>query len=199
MPDDDAYEELVERARAGDRQAFRVLVRRTYRPALRVAGRLLGDLGEAEDAVQEAYVQAWSGLDELRDPSAARSWILAYVRNVALTRARGPRRRRARIRVAEGPAELERLATLLTSDEPLPEDASAAAELGRAVWRLVDELDDKYRVPLLLRAVDGMSYDELAEVLGLTKATVATRLRRARQRLATRLEETLGIEVKVSA
>ncbi len=199
MSDDDAYEELVARARAGDRQAFRVLVRRTYPPALRVAGRLLGDVGEAEDAVQEAYVQAWSSLGELRDPSSARAWILACVRNVALTRARGRRRRRARIRVADSPEELERLATLLTSDEPLPDDMAAAQQLGRTVWRLVDELDDKYRLPLLLRAVDGMSYDELTEVLGVNKATVATRLRRARQQLGSRLEQTLGIEIKVPA
>lgn len=199
MSDDDAYEELVTKARAGDRQAFRVLVRRTYPPALRVAGRLLGDLGEAEDAVQEAYVQAWSSLDELRDPSSARAWILACVRNVALTRARGRRRRRARIRVAESPDELERLATLLTSDEPLPEDVAAAEQLGRTVWQLVDELDEKYRLPLLLRAVDGMSYEELSDVLGVPTPTVATRLRRARQRLAARLEQTLGIEVKVPA
>ncbi len=199
MPDDAEYAELVKRARAGDRQAFRVLVHRSYVPALRVAGRILRDVGEAEDAVQEAFVQAWRSLPELREDSSARAWILAIVRNVALTRGRSSRRRQARIRIAESPADLERLASLLTSSEPLPEDAAAAAELGRAVWRLVDELEDIYRLPLLLRAVDGMSYEDLAEVFGVPTATVATRLRRARQQLAVRLRQTLGIDVKVSA
>jgi RNA polymerase sigma-70 factor (ECF subfamily) len=186
--------QLAERVKAGDRSAFRTLVDRTHVVAYRLALRTLGDVAEAEDVLQDAYLRAWMRREALRDPAAAPAWIYGIVRNVASTRARSRFRRGAR-EVIGDPAQLQQLATFL-ADLPSPEQQAGLSRLGEVVMQVIGQLREKHRVVLLLRAVDGMSYDELSEMLGVPVGTVESRLHRARQHLAKKLRA-LGVESEV--
>jgi RNA polymerase sigma-70 factor (ECF subfamily) len=178
-------------AEADERSAFRALVQRTHVVAFRVALRMLGDATEAEDALQEAYLRAWNGRATLRDPVAAPAWIFGIVRNVASNRARGRSRRKGHEVIADADT-LHRLAEYLACERPGPEQEAAGSQMQAVVMRLVQQLDERYRVILMLRVVDGMSYDELAETLGVPAGTVESRLHRARQQLDKKLERALG-------
>jgi RNA polymerase sigma-70 factor (ECF subfamily) len=183
--------QLARRAKAGDRSAFRALVEQTHRAAYRVALRTLGDVAEAEDAVQEAYLRVWNGRDTLRDPEAVHAWIYGTVRNVASKRARS-RARRGAHEIVGDPQALQELARYLVCEQPGPEQIAAGSQLREVMMKLLDELDEKHRVVLLLRAADGMSYDELSETLGVPVGTVESRLHRARHKLLDKLERALG-------
>lgn len=169
------------RARHGDETAFRELIERSHPTVFRLAAALLGDRDEAADVAQETYVRAWERVQELRDPAAALGWLCAIARNVAQDRRRGWWRRDRAPLAALGPA-LE-----AAGGPPTPHETLAAGERDAAVRRAIAGLGERQRVVLVLREVDGMTYEEIAEALGVPVGTVESRLHRARQALARRL------------
>jgi len=173
----------AERARAGSPDAFRELVERSHETVFRLAAALLGDRDEAADVTQETYVRAWERLGELRDPAAVTGWLCRIARNVARDR-RGSWW--ARIR-APLDAATERRAAASEPPAPTPHDALEAREAAGAVQRALRLLPEKHRAVLVLREVEGMSYDEIALALGVPVGTVESRLHRARAGLARRL------------
>ena len=182
----DALAAVAARAQAGERDAFRELIELTTPRIYRLAVRMLGDPDEADDVVQETYIRAWGRLDELRDPASAMGWLARVARNAARDRLRWWKRRR-RESFDEAGAPLARMVAMADS-APLADEALAAAQTGAAVARAVAALPDKHRVVLLLREADGMSYEEIAESLGVAVGTVESRLHRARAALARKLE-----------
>ena len=177
---------VAARVRAGERDAFRELIELTTPRIYRLALRMLGDPDEADDVVQETYIRAWGRLEELRDPAAVLGWLSRVARNAARDRLRWWKRRK-RESFDEAGAPLARLVAMADS-APLADEALAAAQTGAAVARAVASLPDKHRVVLLLREADGMSYEEIAESLGVAVGTVESRLHRARAALARKLE-----------
>lgn len=160
-------EVLVGAARAGDVDAFEVLVRRYELPMYRVALRMLGSGADAEDATQDAFVQAWQKLAGFRGESAFATWLYRVVINRCLN-----------VRASYRP--FEPLA------ESLPDAGGDPAEVAerRARWRAVSEairaLPGEQRAALVLREFEGLSYAEIAQVLGITVAAVKGRVHRAR-------------------
>jgi RNA polymerase sigma-70 factor (ECF subfamily) len=169
------------RARGGDLAAFRELIRLTTARLFRIAVYMVGDRDEADDLVQETFIRAWGRMDDLREPAAALAWLAGITRNAARDRLRS-RHRRARL------VESERDRIVDNPAGQRPDDNLAAAQLGAAVRRAVDDLADKYRMVLLLREVDGMSYEQVAQLLDLPVGTVESRVHRARAALGRRLE-----------
>lgn len=167
---------LVTQARAGRVDAFEELVRRHRLRVYRVALRMLGDPGEAEDATQDAFVQAWRGMARFRADSAFSTWMYRIVTNRCLNvlRARRPdvplpddhRSRK------QGPAEVVEAATRID-------------DLKRAIGRLTPE----QRAPVVLRELEGCSYEELAEALDITVPAVKSRLHRARMELVSAMRQ----------
>jgi len=177
---------VAARARTGEREAFRRLLELSSPRIYRLALRVVGDPDEADDVVQETYIRAWGQIEELRDPAAAMGWLSRIARNAARDRLRWWKRRR-RESFDEAGAPLAHLVAL-ADRAPLPDEALASAEAGAAVTRAVAALPDKHRVVLLLREADGMTYEEIAESLGIAIGTVESRLHRARAALARRLQ-----------
>jgi RNA polymerase sigma-70 factor (ECF subfamily) len=192
---ENSVEQLADLAARGDHEAFRRFVEHTHGPALRLALRIVRERAEAEDVVQDAYLRAWSGFSRLRDRAAARGWLLTIVRNVAVTAVEARRRKR------HGPENASRGQPLehVPSDRPAPDAVLVNRRLGDALGEVVDALEHKYRTLLLLRVVDGLSYDELADALRIPVGTVGTRLLRSRQLVAQGLKDRVDLHLAAAS
>lgn len=169
---------LVAAAQAGDVDAFAELVRR-FEPRVRaLLWRLLDDEREIEEATQDAFVQAWKNLDRYRGEAAVFTWLYRIAVNEALQRLR---RRRVQV------VELDE-AAVGASGEQAPDEAAGVSELGNFLRARIRELPPKYRAPLVLRDLEGLSNKEVASVLGLSLAAAKSRIHRARMRLRAELE-----------
>lgn len=172
--------ELVERARLGEVSAYEELVRRYQGIAHRTAV-LIAGAAEADDAAQTAFVKAYYALGRFRAGAPFRPWILRIVANEARNRRKASGRRTA----------LEvRLATAAPSADaaPSPEGAAVAREAREAVLAALRELPERDRGVVACRYLLDLSEAETAEVLGVAKGTVKSRLSRAFVRLRERLE-----------
>lgn len=163
---------LVDRARRGDVAAFETLVRGHHRRMYAVAFRIVRNATDAEDATQDAFVRAWRALPNYRGDAKFSTWLYRITTNVALNKVT---RRREH-----------------ASDE-IPERVSTAADPARRVTdaeRLdivlaaLDTLTPEQRATYLLRDVEGLAYEDIAEALGISLSAVKSRLFRARQDLA---------------
>ena len=168
--------QLVERARAGARDAKKTLFLRYVSLASAIAFRCTGSETEVEDIVQDSFIAAFSGLGRLDQPQAFRAWLASIVTRTAIA---SLRRRRLLRRLGLLRAEPIRIEAL-TSPSAAPD---VVAEL-RAVYALIDELPAAERVTLLLRRFEQLPLEQIAEQTGSSLATVKRRLARAEQRLA---------------
>jgi len=171
---DDA--QLVTRAQAGQLDAFEELVRRYRRPTYRVALRLLGDEADAEDATQDAFVQAWRGLAAFRADAAFPTWMHRIVINRCLNVLR------ARHRTEPLPAGREAPAS---RPDRIVEARWQVEDLKRAITRL----SPQQRAPFVLRELEGRTYQEIAEALELSVPAVKSRLHRARLEVLAAMRE----------
>ncbi|WP_086825622.1 RNA polymerase sigma factor [Allokutzneria sp. NRRL B-24872] len=169
-------------AAGGDVAAFDALVRRHTTKLYRVALRIVGDPADAEDVVQEAWVSAWRSMAGFRGEAAPTTWLYRVVTNAALAHLR---RRRPTVPLEqEGHAE-----STFADSSPTPEQAALSREKVDAVLRAIALLEPSQRVPLVLRELEGMSYEEVASVLEVSVAALRSRLHRARVALLAKLEE----------
>ena len=177
--------EVVERARGGHHAAFRVLVERYEARAFRLALRVLRDEEQARDAVQDAFLKAYGSLDRFEGRSRFYTWLYRIVMNQCLDR----KRRDKSDREVEWKDEV--LAAGASGAPPLvgdpapggPEAQVGRLELRKLVADAIEALPDDARRTIQLREIDGLSYKEIAEALGVPKGTVMSRLHYARRRL----------------
>jgi RNA polymerase sigma-70 factor (ECF subfamily) len=172
--------ELVDLARDGDVHAYEELVSRYQGIAYRVAWLVTRNAGEAEDAVQEAFVNAYSALPRFRPGAPFRPWILRIAANEARNRARSARRRESlALRVAAEPG----------GAAPSPEAAALAREDAETLARALERLREPDRLVIAYRFLFDLSEAEMADALGVRPGTVKSRLSRAMARLRAELEE----------
>ncbi len=163
-------EDLVQRARHKDADAFGALIARYERSALAVAYAQVHDAHRAGDAVQEAFLRAWQELPRLQEAARFGGWLMQIVRNAAIDL-----RRRARTTVSEFP-------TLAARDAD-PSVASEQSDTAAAIQTALASLDETTRAAVTLRYFDGRSAKEIGELLDLSPAAVDMRLSRARGQL----------------
>jgi RNA polymerase sigma factor (sigma-70 family) len=169
---------LVAAVVGGDREAFGPLLLRWQPGVLRLCRRLLGPGQEAEDAAQEAAVQAFVGLPRLADPARFGAWLHA----IAANRARMALRRRRPLALEEPPADAV-VVLRWGGAPPTPEDALASREVHEAIMAALRALPPAQRDAVIGFYLQGYSYDELAELLGAPKSAVRGRLYHCRRRL----------------
>jgi len=170
---DTADEALMQMVKVqGDRQACDALIRRHKEHAFRVALQLTGDRDDALDASQEAFVKVFTKAARYQEGRPFWPWFLAILRNSARSLQRGLWRRRT--------VRGEALLPYLVDSKADPETAARAAEL----WRRVLALPPKLREVMVLRHMEGLGYQQIAEVLEVPANTVATRIYQARRKLA---------------
>ena len=190
----DEEAELVAELKAGSARGYERLVR-TFGPAMRaVTRRMLKNDEDADDALQEAFLAAFRAIERFEARSALGTWLHRIAVNAALMKLRA---RQARGR-EDGSEELEELlprfvglgvfASAQRAWGELPEDPLVRTELCGAVRTAIESLPEPYRVALLLRDIEELSNEELAEALGVTVNAAKIRVHRARQALRTLLE-----------
>ena len=175
--------ELAVRVAAGEPAAFEVLMRRHNRALFRTARAILRDDAEAEDALQDAYLQAYRAIGNYRAEAKLSTWLARIVANEALMRVRKRTRRAAIVPLQPGASEDEINEIPDANMDETPERSAQRSEMRRLLEAEIDSLPDDYRVVFVLRAVEELSVEETAEALGIPQATVRTRLFRARSLL----------------
>jgi RNA polymerase sigma-70 factor (ECF subfamily) len=171
--------DLVARARSGERAALECLVERHYDDCWRYAHRMLGNHADAEDAVQDTFVRAFSALDRYRERERFRSWLFTILVNQCRNALVGRRRRMRRFLPSEAAAHAaEEVAT--TRPVELPDD-----ELAHAIARL----DPQQREALLLKYGEGLEYSEISRLTGASESALKMRVKRGTERLRALLLE----------
>ena len=183
-PEPDAV--LVGRAREGDRQAFAVLVHRYLRLVVAAARASVGPQ-EAEDLAQEVFIEAWRNLAALRAPERFAAWLLGIGRRMAVYRLR------RRKRQEEAYSEFSRMAAGNPGGAARsPESQAERDEALAALEEQLQALPEPYREVILLRYMAGLGIEEIADVLGISRAACDKRLTRAKNRLKELMRPRLG-------
>ena len=192
MGDREVDQQLVERAQRGDKRAFELLVLKYQRKLGRLLSRFVRDAAEVEDVTQEAFIKAYRALPSFRGDSAFYTWLYRIGINtaknylVALGR-RAPTTTGFDNEEAEGFEDAEQL-----RDANTPESELEGKEIAGAVNKAMDALPEDLRTAITLREIEGLSYEEIAEVMNCPIGTVRSRIFRAREAIAARLRPLLG-------
>jgi RNA polymerase sigma-70 factor (ECF subfamily) len=187
---DDA--ELVRRALARDGTAFRTIMERYNRRLYRIARGILRNDSEAEDVVQEAYVDAFAHLQDFRGESSLATWLSRITINEALGRLRRDRPAVELAAVEAQRSEARIIQFPHTGASADPERTMAQRQILQLVERATDNLPEMFRIVFVTRVIEGMSVEETADLLGLRPETVKTRLHRARRLVREQLDKQIG-------
>jgi len=163
----------LNQAKAGDRAAFARLVSAYQGPVYNLCYRMLGNPAEAEDATQETFLRVYTKMNTYQPDRKLSSWVLAIASHHCIDRLR-------RHRGDTWSLDADPMAEAVPATALGPEETALRREAQDEIQRAVDQLEPSYRVPLILRYWLGLSYVEIAEILGLTVQAVKSRLHRAR-------------------
>jgi RNA polymerase sigma-70 factor (ECF subfamily) len=176
-------------ARNGDHEAFRVLVERYQGRVFRLALRVLRDEEQARDATQEAFLKVYGALRRFEGRSSFYTWLYRLVMNLCLDLRRKDKSGRHVEWEEERSVEVSDAAGPLSGPEESPALDLERRELREQLAVAIESLPDEARQTLMLREVDGLSYAEIAEVMGIPKGTVMSRLHHARRKVQQKLLE----------
>lgn len=190
LTDEDA--ELVSAVRAGSEEAFDRLIARYHASVYGLIYRMLGDQGDAADAVQEVFLKVFRGFRSFQAQSSLKTWIFRIAVHEASNRRRWWRRHRKKETSLETPmgdayGEHLTVGEMLAEEGRSPFERAASEEVRRAVGQALGELPEPYRTTVVLRDLEEFSYEEIAEVLQVSVGTVKSRLARGRETLKGRL------------
>ncbi len=182
---------LVERAQQGDKRAFGMLVEKYHRKLGRLLSRMIRDQSEVEDVVQESFIKAYRALPSFRGDSAFYTWLyrigINTAKNYLVSMGRRPQvLQEVEIEDVENFEGGDEMRTLDT-----PETAMMTKEIAQTVNDTVESLPEELRVAITLRELEGLSYEEIANVMQCPIGTVRSRIFRARETIAARLRPLL--------
>ena len=175
--------EFVRRLRQGDRAAFRELVERYQSLVYNLGLRILWNNEDAEDVLQETFLKVFDNLDSFRGDSDIGTWIYRIATNAALMKLRSRRRERGQFADIENIEDQEIQPSLLNPNAPDPFDELLQQESQEILEKAIDSLPDIYRVVFVLKDIEHLSTDEIAEILNLSHEAIYSRLKRARMQL----------------
>ncbi len=193
MSDRDVDQQLVERVQRGDKAAFDLLVVKYQRKIFRLLSRLIRDSAEIEDVAQEAFVKAYRALPNFRGDSAFYTWLY----RIAINTAKNYLVSQGRRAPTSTPADVEDAETFDDGDHlrdlNTPDSMLVTKQVAEAVNRAIDQLPEDLRTAIVLRELEGLSYEEIAESMQCPIGTVRSRIFRAREAIALELRPILDI------
>jgi RNA polymerase sigma-70 factor, ECF subfamily len=170
--------ELVARAREGDMDGFAELVRRYQKPVMHFCRRMMASPQDAEEVAQDAFVRVYRHLPHLKPQAKFSTFLFGVARNLALNAIRDAQRRNPKLEFASNAPGMS---------EQRPDQIATLRELESALDNALQQLTPEHREILILREIQGMDYDAIAEVVQCRKGTVKSRLARAREQLRLQL------------
>lgn len=191
MSDRELDQALVERAQKGDKRAFELLVIKYQRKLGRLLSRMVRDAAEVEDITQETFIKAYRALPGFRGESAFYTWLYRIGVNTAKNYLVGRKRQASYSDVQAEDAENYEEGDMLR-DVATPDAELQTKQIAQAVNSAVDALPDELRVAITLREIEGMSYEEIAQMMDCPIGTVRSRIFRAREAIAERIRPMLG-------
>jgi RNA polymerase sigma-70 factor (ECF subfamily) len=192
---------LIEKVKAGQSEAYGVLVRKYQDRVFNACWRICGHLEDARDLTQEAFLKAFEQLGGFRHQSGFYTWVFRVAVNLALTHRRNTKRRRT-VSFEEGSgggvagtqaAGLAKSAGRATTGDSA--HAAGETELRSCVVRALQDLDDDHRAVVVLRDIEGLDYREISEILEIPAGTVKSRLHRARMTLSSAIQPVISRDV----
>lgn len=190
MTQDDSDQQLVERVQAGDKAAFDLLVRKYQHRVLKLVSRFVSDAAEAEDVAQEAFLKAYRALASFRGDSAFYTWLYRIAINTAKNALVSNRRRPVDFDLdLQDPEQYDRHARLKEGDTP--EGVLLTEEIREVVERAMEQLPEDLRTAIVLRELEGLSYEEIAAAMDCPVGTVRSRIFRAREAIDRKLKPLL--------
>jgi RNA polymerase sigma-70 factor, ECF subfamily len=197
MSDADADAQLVERVKLGDVRAFEMLVVKYQRRIERLIGRMVRDVDLVQDIAQETFIRAYRALPNFRGESAFYTWLYRIAVNAAkkalMDMKRDPMVTESALRSQDEDGEETSRAENELSDGETPEALMASKEIASAVNSAVEALSEDLRQAITLREIEGLSYEEIADVMNCPIGTVRSRIFRAREAIAARLRPLLDV------
>jgi RNA polymerase sigma-70 factor (ECF subfamily) len=194
MSDADADALLVERVKLGDMRAFEMLVVKYQRRIERLIGRMVRDADLVQDIAQESFIRAYRALPQFRGESAFYTWLYRIAVNTAkkalVDLRRDPLILESSMRGGDDNEETSRAENEL-SDGETPEALLASKEIAAAVNAAIEALSEDLRQAITLREIEGLSYEEISEIMNCPIGTVRSRIFRAREAVAARLRPLL--------
>ena len=191
----DADAELVNRVKAGDVKAFEMLVVKYQRRIERLIGRMVRDVDLIPDIAQETFIRAYRAIPQFRGESAFYTWLYRIAVNTAkkslLELKRDPTVSESALAARDEDDETSRVENEL-SDGETPEAVLASKQVAAAVNSAMQALSEELRQAITLREIEGLSYEEIAEMMNCPIGTVRSRIFRAREAIAQRLRPLLG-------
>lgn len=183
---------LVARVQRGDKRAFDLLVLKYQRRIMRLLSRMIREPAEIEDVTQEAFIKAYRALPQFRGESAFYTWLYRIAINTARNwQAANSRRPLTSSIVETGEGETFDEIDNLT-DISTPESMLASRQIAETVNAAMQSLPEDLRTAILLREIEGMSYEDIAQSMGCPIGTVRSRIFRAREAIASQLKSVLG-------
>ena len=191
-------DELIQRFQKGDEEAFNLLVRRHQQPLVNFITRFTGDRDNAEDLAQETFIRMYKAVDRYKPGRAQfKTWMYLIAKRLCINEIRN-RGRRDRFRVdnivttdgtdGADDEQFDVIASAPADAAFQPEVALERKELRNAIQKAIAELPEQYRLPLILRDIQGLSYDEISKILELRSGTTKSRINRARLMLKDKLK-----------
>ncbi len=189
---------LIEACRRGESSAYGELVRRYQDRVFNLCMRMTGSREDAEDHTQEAFVKAFQSLDRFAERAKFYTWVFRIAVNIVISARRKSGRHSTysldAARAANDDGESTSLSAGLRSTDTAPDDVAHNRERDRLVLAALDGLDEEQRSIIVLRDMESLSYDEIADILDVPTGTVKSRLHRARLVLRDRLAPILGMD-----
>ena len=190
MTASDTDQQLVQRAQRGDLRAFDLLVLKYQGRIAALVSRYVSDAGEVEDVTQEAFIKAYRALGKFRGDSAFYTWLYRIAANAAKNHLVAKGRRPGADATIQDAESFDQGGML--SESASPEALAMGGELAEVVESALNALPDELKAALMLREFDGLSYDDIADVLGCPVGTVRSRIFRAREAVDQRVKEQIS-------
>lgn len=194
MSERDVDAELVARVQRGDKRAFDLLVLKYQRKIMRLLARMIRDPGDVEDVAQEAFIKAYRALPQFRGESAFYTWLYRIAINTARNWQAASARRPSTpnvIEVEDGETfnQIDNLTDIST-----PESLAASRQIVETVNAAINALPEELRTAIVLREIEGMSYEDIAQTMACPIGTVRSRIFRAREAIAAQLRPVLDTD-----
>ncbi|MDO6388264.1 MULTISPECIES: RNA polymerase sigma factor RpoE [Uliginosibacterium] len=193
MSDREIDQQLVERVQRGDKQAFGLLVSKYQRKLGRLLSRMIRDPAEVEDVAQEAFIKAYRALPNFRGESAFYTWLYRIGVNTAKNYLVSQGRRAPTSTDIEAEEAEQYDSGELLRDNDTPERLMQTRQIGETVNAAMDALPEDLRTAIVLREIEGLSYEEIATLMNCPIGTVRSRIFRAREAIAERLRPMLDV------